>query len=400
MYTTFLVFLASVSLCIAQPNWMLTSRASAGPRSQMQSELRGLYMFDTVAMISVDRGQTWERVPNLVGRVCAIEEYGNGVSVAVTRDESGGLVRIYGSPNPASWNLVDSLSISSTPFQIATIEYDLFLAVYASDSSTSKIFKFSTKADSISLNESMFHSLVAQGTDLYAATDSNVLVSHDRGTSWERISTPRGGRLHVTYDHVYLVGWLGVQRLDKSTNSFSEVGKWTLPLEERACSDFDEYQGVLYVLTTDSESTRHLFRLSSDSVWTHVGNTLPQGVTTVSTSLMTIHEGRAFVHHNIFAGFTDSAGVYSYDLNDFTSVEEDLSTGLSIRVQENTVHITSDHNGPAHVTIIDVLGRVISEQHIPNVSDAAISLPSQPSGFFGVVVRFDNGTVRRGHILY
>lgn len=399
MYTTILVLLASVSLSFAQPNWMLTSRASAGPRSQMQSEQRGLYMFDTVAMISVDKGASWERIPGLVGRVCAIKDYGNGVSVAVTRDESNGLVRIYGSPNPASWNLVDSLSISNTPFQIATIEYDMFLAVYAGDNSTSKIYKFSTKVDSITLNEPFFKSLVAHETELYAATDSNVLVSRDRGTSWEKISTPHSGRLYVTNDYVFLVGWWGVQRLDKSTNSFTEVGKWTLPFEERACSDFDEYQGVLFVLT-NFDGVYQVFRLSSDSVWTKVGNTLPQGVTTVSTSLMAIHDGRAFVHHNITYGFTDSAGVYSYDLNDFTSVDEDLSTGLSIRVQENTVHITSDNNGPAHVTIIDVLGRVIGEQHIPNVSDAAISLPSQPSGFLGVMVRFDNGTVQRGHLLY
>ncbi len=365
----------------------------------MQSEQRGLYMFDTVAMISVDKGGTWERIPTLVGRVCALEEYGDGLSIAVTRDESRGLVRIYGSPNPASWNLVDSLSISNTPYQIATIEYDMFLAVYGAENSTSKIFKFSPKVDSIVLNEPFFKSLVAHETELYAATDSNVLVSRDRGTSWEKISTPHSGRLYVTNDHVFLVGWWGVQRLDKSTNSFTEVGKWTLPYEERACSDFDEYQGVLFVLT-NFDGVYQVFRLSSDSVWTKVGNTLPQGVTTVSISRMAIHDGRAFVHHNIVYGFTDSAGVYSYDLNDFTSVEEDLSTGLSIRVQENAVHVASEHMGAAHVTFVDVLGRVIHQQQVSDISSATIALPSAPSGFVGVVVRLNNGMVHRGHLLY
>lgn len=389
-----LVFLAATTITFAQRPWVLQSRTSAGPTGKLNIVNNGLVFYDSVALRSFDHGATWQPITTLTGTVCAMSDFTSGIAVAVTYDAASNLARCSFSSSGTTWTQFDSLTITQRPIKIATIGETWFLATTGA-----KIYVFSDKLDSVSLPGSATTiDLVANGTDLIASTSAGIRTSADGGKTWSNINADGLGVLHVANGTVYATSVSGVKKIDIAAKRVDDVGSWNIPEAPPLSLDIDSYQGRLYTITKGT--SYQMYRLDGDTTWTELAYPLPGTKATVTPSVMTIDAGFVILSHQLTEGFTDSAGVYSYDLNDFTSVEEDLSTGLSIRVQENVVQFTSDHNGPAQVTFVDVLGRVVHQQMVSDLSSAIISLPSQPSGFLGVMVRFDNGTVQRGHLLY
>ncbi|MCX6139412.1 MAG: hypothetical protein NTX15_01010 [Candidatus Kapabacteria bacterium] len=393
MRTLLLVFLTASSICMAQRPWLLESRASAGPKSRLQTISAGLFMFDTVAMRSYDHGANWETIPGLVGDVCAMSSFTAGLSLAVTQDASRSLVRAYFSTSGTTWTQFDSLTITSTPIQIATIGEVWYLATNAA-----KIYVFSTKLDSFDLGDLDIIDLVSSGTNLIASTSRGIRFSKDGGKNWESIVVDGLGTLFANGPTVYATSVSGVKKVDLDAKRVSDVGRWNSAVAPPACLDLDADQNKLYAFTNSDRY--QLYRLDGDTVWTEVAYPLPGTLATITSSVMAFDAGWAVVNHSIIQGFTDSAGVYAYNLNDFTSVDEELSTGLTIRVHENTVHITCDYSGAANVTFFDVLGRIVLTQDVSDASSARIELSADLSGFLGVILRFKDGSVQRGHILY
>ncbi|HLP29123.1 MAG TPA: hypothetical protein VK147_10835 [Candidatus Didemnitutus sp.] len=389
-----LVFLAATTLSVAQRPWVLQSRTNSGPAGKLHIVNNGLVFYDSVALRSFDHGATWEPISTLIGTVCAMSDFTSGIAVAVTYDATTNMARCSFSSSGATWTQFDSLTITQRPIKIASIGETWYLAT-----SGPKIYVFSDKLDSVSLpGNATTIDVVARGTDLIASTSAGIRTSGDGGKTWSSINVDGLGVLHVANGTVYATSVSGVKKIDVEAKRVDDVGSWNIPEAPPLSLDIDSYQGGIYTITKGA--SYQMYRLDGDTVWTELAYPLPGTKATVTASVMTIDAGFVILSHQLTEGFTDSAGVYSYDLNDFTSVDEDQSTGLSIRVQENAVQFTSEHNGPAQVTFVDVLGRVVHQQLVSDISSANITLPSLPSGFVGVVVRFDNGTAMRRHFLH
>lgn len=365
----------------------------------MQMVFNVLMFFDSVALHSFDRGVTWSSPTGLTGDVCAMSAFTSGIGLAVTYS-SDMIARCYFSVSGTSWTQFDSLPGISRPIQIATIGHTWYLATTGP-----KVYVFGQKLDSVLIpGNPVVIDLVARGTDLIATTDLGVFYSKDAGNQWKKIVADGLGPMFVHNTNVLCVSTNGVKHINIDADNIEQVGTWDLPTAPPLTLDIDSYLGSLYTLTHGG--TYQMYRLEGDTTWVEVAYPLPGTTAQVSPSLMAIDAGTVVVSHQLVGEFTDSAGVYSYDLNDFTSVDDygtEITTGgsiINVRLADGGISLSSDRDQKAELTIFDVMGRIVITKKLQTTKDAFIQLPSDLRGFFGVVVTYDDNFVQRGHFLY
>ncbi|MBC8124965.1 MAG: hypothetical protein H7X70_04460 [Candidatus Kapabacteria bacterium] len=389
------ILLASSTLAMAQRPFLFQSRLSNGPAGKVHTLKNSLYLYDTVASRSFDHGATWEPMTTLVGKVCVMSDFTADIALAVTQEATTNLVRCFFSTSGSTWTQFDSLTLANRPTHIAAIAETWYLATDAS-----KIYMFTSKLDSIDLGALSIIDLVAHGSDLVASTTKGIRISSDGGKVWNSINTDGLGILHVSGDNIYATSVSGVKKIDIANRRVENVGRWDSLASAPVSLDIDSYQGVIYTFVRGE--SYQLYVLEGDTVWKEVAYPLPGTTATVTSSVMTMDAGFVIINHQLTQGFTDSSGVYAYDLNDFTSVDivELQSNEMKISISGNGFTLNCDRNGEAQVIVVDVLGRILTLQHVQSTVDAFINIPSMQSGFFGVIVRYKDNTVQRGHFLY
>ena len=389
------ILLASSTFAMAQRPFLFQSRLSNGPSGKVHTLKGSLYLYDTVASRSFDHGATWEPLSTLIGKVCAMSDFTSDIALTVTQDVSTNLVRCFFSTSGSAWIQFDSLTLANQPIRIAAIGETWFLATDAA-----KIYVFTSKLDSIDLGDLNIIDLVARGTDLIASTTKGIRISRDGGKVWSSINGDGLGILHVSGDNIYATSVNGVKKIDIANRRVENVGTWNSLAIAPVSVDIDSYQGVLYTFARGE--SYQLYVLEGDTVWKEVAYHLPGTTAAISSSVMTMDAGFVVINHQITQGFTDSSGVYAYDLNDFTSVDiiELQSNEMKLSISGNGFILNCNRDVEAQVVVIDVLGRILASQSVASTVGTYIPMPAMQNGFFGVIVRYKDNTVQRGHFLY
>ena len=391
----FLCFVLAVAVASAQRPWIRQSTTSPGPNGKMSVVYNTLYYYDSVALQSFDHGATWTESVGLRGSICTIDEFTQGVSVAVCYDAATSTATGFFTTGGAPWTEFRSIAGSARPVRLAVVGDVWYLAT---DGPT--IYRGSDVIDSLRLpGNARVIDMVAVGDVLVASTTTGIHYAATSGPiTWTSIAQDGLGILHVRNDAVYAASVRGVKRIDLDAKRVVDVGSWNLDAPAPVALDIDSYQGSLLAVTRGG-NTYQAFRLEGDSLWKEVAYPLPGNTATVTRSIMAVDAGWMVLSHQITEGFVDSAGVYAYDLNDFTSVNDDSE------VQNN--RITVIDNGQdlilhrtiaesARVLATDLHGRVLFDGPLDATQLAtALRLPIAHRGLVGITVVTDVGSVYR-----
>lgn len=392
-------FLLAVAAASAQRPWIRQSTTSPGPLGKMSVAYNTLYYFDTVALQSFDHGATWTESVGLRGRVCTIDEFTQGVSVAVCYDSATSTATGYYTTGGAPWTEFRSIAGTARPVRLAVVGDVWYLATDGP-----VIYKGSETIDSLRLpGAARVIDMVAVGDVLIASTTTGIHYTSTSGQiAWTTIAQDGLGVLHVRNDAVYAASVRGVRRIDLAGKRVIEVGSWKLPTPPPVSLDLDSYQGSLLTITRD-ENSYQAYRLEGDTAWKEVAYPLPGKIATVTRSVMAMDAGWMVLSHQITEGFVDSAGVYAFDLNDFTSVSErDVDASTTLRVIDNGSELLVERSlaEPARVIITDLHGRTLVDGHLDGArSIEVVHMPQTARGVLAITVISDAGTVARTMIV-
>ena len=126
-----------------------------------------------------------------------------------------------------------------------------------------------------------------------------------------------------------------------------------------------------------------MYRLEGDSLWLPVGYPLPGNKAAITSSIFTIDAGYAVLGHAIHEGFTDSAGVYVYDLNDFSDVKENGQTAEHLMMlRGNMLTFGDDVTDATSVDVWSITGELIAKMDFAAAMPRSVQLHSASSGVY------------------
>lgn len=392
-------FLLAATVASAQRPWIRQSTTSPGPLGKMSVAYNTLYYYDTVALQSFDHGATWTESVGLRGRVCTIDEFTQGVSVAVCYDSTTATATGFFTTGGAPWTEFRSIVGSARPVRLAVVGDVWYLATDGP-----VIYRGSETIDSLRLpGNARVIDMVAVGDVLVASTTTGIHYASTVGPiTWTTIAQDGLGVLHLRNDDVYAASVRGVRRIDLAGKRVVDVGSWNLDAPAPVSLDIDTYQGSLLTVTRGGTSYQ-AYRLEGDSLWKEVAYPLPGNIATVTRSIMALDAGWMVLSHQITEGFVDSAGVYAFDLNDFTSINDsdpNVATGLSVVDNGSELLLQRSIAQPARVVITDLHGRTIIDGRLDGSRTIEVVRMPQPArGVFGITVITDAGSVARAMIV-
>lgn len=394
---TVALFFVLATTAQAQRPWVKQSSTSVGGEGKLLTVNGDLVFFDADAKVSYNLGVVWEPISTLTNTVCAIASVSSGVSIAATYNQIERQVHLFVSSGVTNWTEYASHYSLNAPSQIASIDSIVFLSTAGS-----YIYVYSDRIDSVRLEGAnpRIYDLAVVNNVLIASTTAGIYFSLDKGKTFSIIVADGTGPLHVLNNTAYVATTGGVRRINIQDKTATLVGKWPNDLSAPPIVDIDSFHGRLYALSY--ESPQQLYELEEDTQWITRGYPLPAGLANPSISLMAIDAGWAIVSHQL-PGNADSSGIYAYDLNDFTSVHNAgtiSSTPLSLSAIDGGLVVASTKEGRAELTVVDVLGRVLHSSTVNLGAPISVPIQAGSSGFVGVIARYSNGTLMRGHILY
>jgi hypothetical protein len=358
-----------------------------------------LYYYDSVALQSYDHGATWVETTGLRGTVCTMGEFTQGVSVAVCYDAASSTATGFYTTGGAPWTEFRSISGSARPVRLATIGDVWYLAT---DSPV--IYKGSETLDSLRLpGTARAIDMVAVGEVLVVSSTTGIHFTSTTGpVNWSTITQDGLGVLHVRNDVVYATSVRGVKRIDLEAKRVVDVGMWNMDTPAPVSLDLDSYQGRLFAVTRTATSYQ-AYRLDGDTAWKEVAYPLPGTVATVTNSILAVDAGWMVLSHQLTEGFVDSAGVYAFDLNDFTSVnEEGVQASSSINVYDNGDALVLQRSvaEPARIIVTDLHGRSLYDGRLDATrTSETIRVANAIRGLVGITIINDAGTVLRATIV-
>lgn len=400
-----LILLSALSTnSMAQRPWTLSSNPSVGSTPQLSTAAKLLHIFDLQLATSLDQGKTWDTVGTVPGNVRALGDFFGTVTLAVSQVEDTSPAYVYFTTNGTSWTPSDTLNLGKNVVSVGAVGQVFFLSTQEG-----MMYARGVEIDSMPIQTDPNTAIVdvVINDDLMAATTSTgIYLSTDMGSSWAKSNPPgtdnnsliafnlvfsRNGLLCPTQSGVYLYSL--------SNKSWSAVGVWEgFPLPPNVVSVAARDRRIL-ALTRTSENRHQMYRLESgDSVWIETGYEVPVDEPFVSKNMFVIDAGWAVLYQASPLD-ADSNGVYIYNLNDFTSVEEDrfdsqikvqnVSSGLSI------THLWSD----VVVSIVDLRGQSIVPPTTITSGTNILQLAPYQTGVLGVIIRSPEGYVARRMIL-
>ncbi len=395
-----LCFLLGVTVASAQRPWIRQSTTSPGPNGKLSLTYNTLYYYDSVALQSYDRGATWIETTGLRGRVCTIDEFTQGVSVAVCYDSATSTATGFFTTGGAPWTEFRSINGSARPVRLTAINDTWYVATDGP-----VIYVGNETLDSIRLpGSARAIDMVAVGDVLVVNTTTGVyFTSTTSPVEWSLIAQDGLGVLYVRNDVVYAASVRGVKRLDLTAKRAVDVGSWKLPTPPPVSLDLVSHQGSLLTITRDGNAYQ-AYRLEGDTSWKEVAYPLPGKIATVTRSVMAMDAGWMVLSHQITEGFVDSAGVYAFDLNDFTSVNDnELASNASWikavdRGGDILLHRATAE--PARVVVTDLHGRTLYDGRLDaRGTTSIVPVATSIRGFIGITLVTDAGSILRTQLI-
>lgn len=376
---------------LAQRPWILRTTMTSGPKPTVVSTASSVFVFDTAAMRTFDHGTTWEPISGIAGRVCGVSDFTAGLTILASYTELDRMVHMYYTLGGTAWTQFTEFTSNSRPITLTASTTEWYLAC----SNTNALFVFGDKLETVNMPAgSTAVDLKFWDSKLLALDAAKGLyVSSDKGATWKLIPVTGATSIHASSMGIFLATSNGVVSVNIDSPKVSPVGVWpgrtTLP----RITDVESYINSLYAFSDDG--AYQMYRLLGQN-WEPIGYPLPGTKAAGSLSVLAIDAGYAVLAHALSEGYTDSAGVYSYDLNDFTDVEtESPSYSKTPYVAGNTVFLGGDYADMISVEMWSAAGEkvfdVVPQQH-------AVALPDVSRGVY--VVRVVRRTSQQSeHIL-
>lgn len=400
-FFAFLLLALTTSESFAQRPWILASNPSVGSAPQLSTAANLLHIFDEQLATSLDQGKTWDSVEIVESHVRAMGDFFGNVTLCVSQKDDTSPAHVYFTTTGTSWTPSDTLNLGKAVVSVGAVGQVFFLSTREG-----MMYARGVEIDSMPIQTAPNTEIVdvVINEDVMAATTSTgIYLSTDMGMSWQSTNPPgtdnsslNAFNLVLHRDGVLCPTPNGVYLYSLDDQAWQPVGVWEgFPVPPRVVSVTAKDRWIL-ALTRTSENRHQMYRLESgDSVWIETGYEVPGDEPFVTKNMFVIDAGWAVLRQASPLD-ADSNGVYIYNLNDFTSVEEDrLNALVSIRNTQNGISITHPWQS-ASVTLVDLQGRhVMSNQRI-SAGTETLQLAPYIKGVLGVVVQGPTGiTVRR-----
>lgn len=378
------LFVLSIGFTVAhaQRPWLLRSTNTAGPNPKVVSAAGSVYVFDTVAIRSFDHGVTWTNVASDFGHVSAISDFISGVTLMLTYDQQSRVARFLFSQGGTSWEAFDSLSNASRPIDIATASTEWY---FITESGT-ELYRYSEKLETLPLpsGSKARNIIVAQNKIILSDASKGILISADRGATWTTLAVEGAGSLHSSPQGAFIASSRGVAFYNFVSERVSYFGKWPGKTTSPRVLDVDTYLNS--VLAISDEGGYQMYRLESDSTWLPIGYPLPGNKAAITNSIFTIDAGYAILGHAIYEGFTDSAGVYVYDLNDFSDVKQEQTSNEELMtVRGALISFSAEVTDVTSVDVFTITGQMLSHFDCSTLVPRSLPLPAAAVGAYYVV---------------
>lgn len=342
-----ILFCCSAITAVAQRPWILRTSMTSGPRPTVVATASSVFVFDTIAMRTLDHGVTWEPVGGIVGRICGVTDFTAGLTILASFTALDRQVHMYFTLSGSSWTQFTEFASPTQPIALTASSAEWFVAcensnnIYVYGDTLSSI-KLPTGAAPVDLKywENSLYALDAK---------QGLFVSADKGSTWKLIPIKNASTLHTSSMGIYVATDEGVVSVMMDPVKVSAVGTWPGRTTAPRIADVDSYINALYAYTDDG--AYQMYRLLGQN-WEPIGYPLPGTLASRSRSVLAIDAGYAVLAHAVREGFTDSAGVYSYDLNDFTNIYESQQSSKSMPYVANDLLHLGD--GYADVASVDV----------------------------------------------
>ena len=386
-WTALVALLLIVSSIAGAQNrpWSYRSETLPGPSPKVRLATGAVVVFDKVALRSIDHGVTLDTLKNLDGELCDFFDFSAGISFAITYQPASRKALVYFSQGGTNWEKVDSILDVARPTCGVASGFDW----YMSSENGSVIHRIGETLTTIKgPSPEPIRELVLTSTSMVAnVAGRQVAYTTDKGASWKSVPAEGLGQLHVLNDEVFAASARGIVRLDQAQGTLVQVGVWNLPGGQvPATLDVDSHIGQLYAMTADSGY--RMFRLDpDDNEWVRWGYPLPGSRAATSSSIMCIETGWAVVALNITEGKKDTSGIYAFDLNNFTTVDEHthrrtIGKGLALSGDIGNIDLGID---VVEAELIDVAGRSLPSHVTLADGTARIDLQGLPHGVYVLV---------------
>jgi len=351
------LFLCSGMLCTAQRPWALRSPMLAGPKPTVVNAASSVFVFDTAAMRTFDYGTTWDPVTGYAGKMCGITDFTAGLTLLTSYTEVDRTVHMYYSIGGAAWTSFIEFADAARPIGITASSTEWFLAFENSN----QIYVYGDQLNKVSLPPST--NVVGikywEGQLLVLDSEKGLYISSDKGSTWQFAAITGGVALHASAMGVFLATNSGVVSVDIPSRKVTQVGTWPAGATAPRIADVDNHISALYAYSDDGAF--QLYRLLGQN-WEPTGYPLPGTKANRSASVLTIDAGYAVLAHALIEGHKDSAGVYVYDLNDFTNVDnQELPSAVAPRIVGDVIHLVPETDVSQPIQVWSLRGELVCE---------------------------------------
>lgn len=375
-----ILFCCSAITVAAQRPWILRTTMTSGPRPTVVATGSSVFVFDTNAMRTLDHGITWEPIAGVVGRMCGVSDFTAGLTILASYTELDRQIHMYYTISGSGWTQFTEFTSPTRPIALTASSNEWFVACENSNT----VYVFGDTLGTVKLPTGAAPvELKYWDNSLYALDPAQGLfISSDNGKTWKLIPIKNPNTLHTSSMGIFVATEEGVFSVSQDPVKVTAVGIWPGRSTAPRIADVDSYINSLYAYSDDG--AYQMYRLLGQN-WEPIGYPLPGTEASRSVSVLAIDAGYAVLAHALRKGFTDSAGVYSYDLNDFTSVADDPAIAPYRAIVANDRLILGD----AFSTVVEVEIWSTSGQQVFSIkpSQSVIELSGLARGVYIVRIR-------------
>lgn len=364
---------------------------TSGPKPNVISTASSVFVFDTAAMRTFDHGTTWEPITGIAGRMCGVSDFTAGLTILASYTELDRMVHMYYTLGGSAWTQFTEFTSNNRPSKLTASATEWYLACENSNA----IFVYGDKLETVNMPAGSAAIDLKYWDSKLLALDAakGLYVSSDKGATWKLIPVTGASSIHASSMGIFLATATGVVSVNLDAPKVSPVGTWpgrtTLP----RITDVDSYINSLYAYSDDG--AYQMYRLLGQN-WEPIGYPLPGKRAERSASVLAIDAGYAVLGHSIVEGFVDSAGVYVYDLNDFTDVAAEPQAALR-RPYIADNHLYTQAESAATVEIWSLRGECL---HADQYHTPIVELPMLTSGVYLVRVQAVGSAATASSLLY
>jgi hypothetical protein len=381
--------LCCVSTVVGQTRpWTFANSTIPGANATIQNAGSALFHLGDSVLKSFDFGAQWETVVDVVGAGLSASSYINNSTVLATWKADQNIARHYFSSTNSSWELFDSLSPTSEPIAAVTSGINVITVC-----KQGAVYVRGQQLDSLAIPLQNVISAAATESQIVVANQQTAVSIETATNTITPVALPTDAgeiqQVVSSNERMFVLTSRAVFRInqDATAEIIAPESGAIGPLSNMGFAASNLY--VLGMAETPVGKRRQLYRFgTTDTVWVAIGDTIPGTNFRTTRNILAFDATRAIVSNT--PSIDSLKGVYTYDVNDFTSVLDSSHTKPIQAV-------------PQRVEVYSLTGMLVSEyvpqESMPTPQRALKAMPAAPQlapGLYIVVTMTStaNGVVR------